>query len=67
MEDPIKFDVYGKVDPMKRNDAVTFLESENVYSRETDVRKAFLKLSRKFHPDYGYEQLLEIYTAYISL
>ena len=40
VEDPIRFDIYGKVDPGKRDEAVVSLKSVNVYPGEIEVRKA---------------------------
>ena len=47
MEDPIRFDIYGKVDPGKRDEAVVSLISVNVYPDEIEVRKAVSKSCQK--------------------
>ena len=47
MEDPIRFDIYGKVDPRTRAEAVVFLKSVNVYSSEIEVRKAVSESCQK--------------------
>ena len=39
MEDPISFDIYGKIHPEKRSDAVDFLMSAGLYPNEIEVRK----------------------------
>lgn len=40
MEDPISFDVYGKIDSEHREEAVSELLKTNIYPSEIEVRKS---------------------------
>ncbi|WP_413665350.1 hypothetical protein ACG1BZ_09225 [Microbulbifer sp. CNSA002] len=40
MEDPIRFDVYGKIDVSHKKDAVAYLDESEFYEKPLEVRKA---------------------------
>lgn len=42
MEDPVSFNLWGKIIPGQRNDAISFIRRQSVYPNEIELRKAVM-------------------------
>ncbi|MBU2709401.1 hypothetical protein KCM76_25645 [Zooshikella marina] len=47
MEEPIRFDVYGKIDTSRKKEAIVYLDELGVYEKNLELRKAVNEATRE--------------------